>query len=610
MQNLILDNITLTILIPLWIFLIIMAGRFFSVYVNQGVTNILTLLSSLFGFVVSLIVYKNIGYPLDWSITFIRINDFVIDFGIRVDRLSVILLAILFFISFCVQLYSVSYMKEKTKNYRFFALLNLFNFAMSFLILSPNLFQFYVFWELVGVVSYLLIGFDYEKQEKSNASRRVFLVNRIGDVALISAIIFSSYFMYNYAGNKTFVSLSFEDFNAISVILSAYTSQIIFISICVLFLLAAMVKSAQFPFHTWLQDAMEAELPVSALLHSATMVIAGVYLLTRLVPIFDMNGDIYRAIILIGIITAIMCSIMAILEKHPKKILAYSTSANLGLMFMALGLGNIKAVVILLIAHALMKSSLFLLLPHGENKTFSYTEFYCFCISGLSLCGLILLGFSAKEYSYILINNIWLKYLYTFASILGAFYITKLAISLYGNAEKGRKIKPLELISVLFIIGTSILLYFKIKGWQYSLGAPFYCSICGIVFILILEKLNLLSKIGNCPKIIENINNVQIVKLYEGITNLACNIERVIYSLNIIPKKILLCGVVAFNWIEVNILNRFIKLVAECTKMLSKLDMKMQTKNIQTYNAYAFIFITLILALIIIAYKLILGQVS
>ena len=178
MTNLILDNISLILLLPLWIFLIIMCGRFFSVYVNKNIVYFLTLISSFLGAGTCSLALMNIKEPIEWIYPFVRIKEFSLYFGLQIDKLSLIIALLLFVISFAVQLFSISYMKNEKKNYRFFALLNLFNFSMAFLLFSPNLFQFYVFWELVSIVSYLLIGFDYQNETKSVASKRVFLINR------------------------------------------------------------------------------------------------------------------------------------------------------------------------------------------------------------------------------------------------------------------------------------------------------------------------------------------------------------------------------------------------------------------------------------------------
>ena len=423
MSNIILDNLTLVIMLPLWIFLIIMLGRFFSVYVNKGILYTLTLVASCIGAFVCIFAYFNIDSSIDWNLPFINIKDFVLTFGIRVDKVSLVLASLLFVISFLVQMFSVFYMRNESKNYRFFALLNLFNFSMAFLIFSPNLFQFYVFWEIVGIVSYLLIGFDYKKEEKSIASKRVFIINRIGDTALIGAIIFVSYFMYNYSGNKLLTSLPFDDMNTISAILSAYNSELIFALICLLFIIAAMVKSAQFPFHTWLQEAMEAKLPVSALLHSATMVVAGIYLIIRMLPLISLDKTVLHIVFVLGFITVLVCSIMAIFERHPKKVLAYSTSANLGLMFMGLASENISVVLIFLVVHAIIKSSLFLSLPK-DNGSWSYTKFGLFIINALTLGGICFAGYVSKDALYNAINGEVLN-ISVVLFLLSAIYISK-----------------------------------------------------------------------------------------------------------------------------------------------------------------------------------------
>ena len=178
MADIILDNIYLILLLPLWIFLIIMSARFFAVYVNNRIIYTLTLLSSFFGVLLCSVSLIKLTSTIEQSFPFIKIGNFVLDFGLHVDKLSLIIALVLFLVSFLVQMFSVSYMKDEPKQYRYYAYLNMFNFSMAGLIFSPNLFQMYFFWELVGVMSYLLIGFDYKNSVKSEASRRVFLTRR------------------------------------------------------------------------------------------------------------------------------------------------------------------------------------------------------------------------------------------------------------------------------------------------------------------------------------------------------------------------------------------------------------------------------------------------
>ena len=162
MSDLILDNIYLILLLPFWIFLIVMCGRFFSVYVNKKIIYVLTLLSSLLGIIVCSITFFKLELPLEQNFSFLKIGDFSIYFGIQVDKLSLIFALVLFVISFLVQSFSILYMKNEQKQYRFYAYLNMFNFVMAGLFFSPNLYQMYFFWELAGIMSYLLIGFDYK----------------------------------------------------------------------------------------------------------------------------------------------------------------------------------------------------------------------------------------------------------------------------------------------------------------------------------------------------------------------------------------------------------------------------------------------------------------
>lgn len=605
MQNIILENISLILLLPLWIFLIIMCGRFFSVYVNKKVVYFLTLLSSFLGALSCSLALINLNETIEFIYPFIKINDFIINIGLQIDKLSLIVAIILFVISFAVQLFSISYMKNEKKNYKFFAFLNLFNFGMAFLLFSPNLFQFYVFWELVGVVSYLLIGFDYKSNEKSEASRRVFLMNRVGDTALISGIIITSYYMYSFAQNISFITLSFEDFNAISTLLMAYCSTPVFYIICGLFIVGAAVKSAQFPFYTWLQDAMEAKLPVSALLHSATMVIAGVYLVIRMMPFFTLSPVLTNTILYIGILTALICSILASIETQPKKILAYSTSANLGLMFVALGLINVKAALIILVAHAFIKSALFVLLPY--EKSVSKINYAILCISSLSLSGLLLSGVGMKEILFKLLGEkAVLYYLFLFVCFVSAYYIIRLVVMIYKQTELKNNANITELISFLILLTGNISLYIIIRN-SYHIAEPYAAAAGGIALALLIAKNNGLEKLNKTPKILENFYNIHLPIFYDKISGCLNYIDNKIlsnYKLILFISKL---PVKITNWIEVNVMNKSVSFVSDISKELSRRDMLLQQGNVQTYNAYAFIIVTAIIALVIAGYLLIFG---
>ena len=606
MTNLILDNISLILLLPLWIFLIIMCGRFFSVYVNKAIIYFLTLLSSFLGAGACALALFNIKDPIDWIYPFIQINKFSISFGLQIDKLSLGIALILFIVSFSVQLFSVSYMRNEKKNYRFFALLNLFNFSMAFLLFSPNLFQFYVFWELVSIVSYLLIGFDYKNEIKSQASKRVFIINRVGDTALISAIILTSYYMFEYVGNYSFITLSFQDLNVISTLLMAYSSTPVFLIICGLFIIAAMVKSAQFPFYTWLQDAMEAKTPVSALLHSATMVVAGVYLTIRLIPFFTLNAILMKVILVIGILTALICSVLASIETHPKKILAYSTSANLGLMFLAIGTENIIAALILLIAHAFIKSTLFLLLPNEKTQGIGYSRFLLFCINALCLAGILFSGVGAKELIFSNLTNQTLILLYLLVSFVTAFYITRLALLIYKNNELTQTFNIIKAFSFGILLCGNLALYLVLRK-HYTIAEPYAAAIGGLCLAILLYKHNALEKFNETPRILEKLFNNFIPKIYAVFADGMNYTDNKILS-NYKPiSGISKSFVKITNWIEINVFNKTVNFVGNASKWLSKRDMQLQSGNVQTYNAYAFIIVTVITALVIIGYTIILN---
>lgn len=604
----ILDNIYLILLLPLWIFLIIMSARFFAVYVNNKIIYTLTLLSSFLGVLLCSVSLLKLDNIVEQTLPFIKINNFTLECGLHIDKLSLIVALVLFLVSFFVQLFSVSYMKDEPKKYRFFAYLNMFNFSMAGLLFSPNLFQMYFFWELVGIMSYLLIGFDYKNKEKSEASRRVFLMNRVGDTALAGAIIFSSYIMFSYGGNLTFATLSFEDMNAISTILSAYTSTPLYYIICILFITGAAVKSAQFPFYTWLQDAMEAKLPVSALLHSATMVAAGAYLLIRLVPMFTLEEPLMYIISGLGILTALICSILASIETHPKKVLAYSTSANLGLIFLAVGVLNIKAALIFLIAHAFIKSMLFLSLDKCEN----YVNYVTFLLGGLSLSGLIFAGVVAKEFLFVSVqNNTLLSVLYCIAAFITAFYIMRISLVMIKDKNLVNRIDTFEYLPIAFLFLLNIIFYFFIREKvSYKVAEPFWAALAGWAAVYILHTKNLLTKFSRTPRLLEKLYNNILTKIYSFIANTA----------NYVDVKILAdyrpliwfarFDVKFVNWIEMNIMNKAVSVTCGSAKKFSEWCEKLQTKNVQSYNAYAFIIVTIVLCLVIIAYKIMINQMS
>lgn len=603
----ILDNIYLILIIPFWIFLIIMLGRFFSVYVNKKIIYSLSLLSSFLGVILSGMALWSIKPDtiLETELPFIKINDFIISFGILVDRTALIFALVLFLVSFIVQFYSIFYMCNEKKNYRFYALLNLFNFSMAGLFFSPNLFQSYVFWEIAGIVSYLLIGFEYFKSKKSTASQKVLIINRIGDTALISGIILCSYFVYTYS-NPEFATLSFVDMNAISTFVYAYTSTPLFMGICGLFIIGAAVKSAQLPFYTWLQDAMEAKLPVSALLHSATLVASGIFLIIRLMPFFTLEGTLLKTIAGMGILTALICSLSACSQTHPKKVLAYSTSAQLGLIFLAIGTLNLKAAFALFIAHAFIKSGLFLTLPK-EGEKFSFGNFILFLLGGLSLSGLMFAGAVSKEMIYGRLSG-YVAVIFCIISFLTAFYIIKIA--LVTGFSKEEKTDKYEFSSPLILFILNILFYIYLREHAvYKIAEPFWSALTAWICVYILYMKNAFIEIPLFREgfYLDKFYTTTVVTVYEKFSQGLNFIDTKVLA-NYKPAVILSkAGVKTSAFIEKYIMDGGVNIVSQSAKGLSRFNMIAQSGNIQRYNAYAFIIITVILTCLIIGYTAIIA---
>lgn len=612
MAEIFLDNIYLALLLPLWMFLIIMLGRFFSVYVNKFVIYSLTLISSLFGAILcSGALWKlPCDKILETGFPFVKIDDFIINCGLLVDKTALIFGLVLFLISFFVQMFSISYMKDERKTYRFYALMNLFNFSMAGLFFSPNLFQTYLFWEIAGVISYLLIGFEYFKKEKSIASRKVFIINRVGDTALIGAIIISSYFIYSYAPNKALTTLSFIDMNTISTLVYAYASNPLFEIICGLFIIGALVKSAQFPFYTWLQDAMEAKLPVSALLHSATLVASGVFLTIRMLPYYTLEPILLKIISLLGLTTAVLCSVSACAQIHPKKVLAYSTSAQLGLVFFAIGIGNIKAGLVLFIAHAFIKSLLFITLPR-ENEKWNYISFIVFLVSALSLSGLMFSGMIAKELITFNLGNIGTVVL-SILSFLTAFYVIRIALKVFDNngAENGwKKCSILEILSFTGLLMLNILFYIYLhKTTQYKIAEPFWAGLTAwiVVYILYIKnafwKVPILYPMAYKGFYLDKIYMSGCAKAYEIFASFCNWIDIKVFGNYIIPIAVAKLGVKTSNLVEEKMMNGGVNLIVKLCKQISTLDLRAQNGNIQRYNAYAFVIVTIILVCLILGY--------
>jgi NADH-quinone oxidoreductase subunit L len=279
----------------------------------------------------------------------VHFDAFTLRIGFQVDQLAAVMLAVVSFISLMVQVYSLEYMKGDKRYGWYFAVQSLFAAAMLTLVLADNFLLLYFAWEGVGLCSFLLIGHYHERRSAAEAAKKAFITTRLGDVGLLIGIIL----LWRSTGT----------FDMSTIFHAATSGQIdhAYLTACVLLiLLGAMGKSAQFPFHVWLPDAMEGPTPVSALIHAATMVVAGVYLVARTMPLFETVHGTLIAVTTVGVITTLMSATMGLVMTDMKRVIAYSTLNSLGLMFVGLGTGLITAALLYLLTHAFFKALLFL----------------------------------------------------------------------------------------------------------------------------------------------------------------------------------------------------------------------------------------------------------
>ncbi|MGA7162205.1 MAG: NADH-quinone oxidoreductase subunit L [Bacteroidota bacterium] len=356
-QELLLQLSTVILLLPLFSFLLlIFFGKRLPRQGDTIATSILglALLASIGILFAKLIFYHDelLNYTFTWVDfkTVAGIGQLKLDLGIMIDNVTAIMLVVVTLISFLVHLFSTAYMSGDVRYSRYFAYLGFFSFSMLGIVITNNFFTMYVFWELVGISSYLLIGHWYEKKSASDAAMKAFIVNRVGDVGMFIGIniLWANFHTLTFEGIFSAIGSGHIPFNSNPWLTAAG----------ILIFCGAIGKSAQFPLHVWLPDAMEGPTPVSALIHAATMVAAGVYLIARAFPL--MTADALVFIAYIGAITAFIAATIAIAQNDIKKVLAYSTVSQLGYMVMGLGVGAYTAGFFHLVTHAAFKAGLFL----------------------------------------------------------------------------------------------------------------------------------------------------------------------------------------------------------------------------------------------------------
>ena len=504
------------------------AGFLFNVFfgkkVSKGISGAIGTLTVLVSFLLSICFFTQVnqnGKPFEINLfDWISVHNFKISFGLLLDQLSLLWLLFVTGIGSLIHLYSISYMHDDENMHKFFAYLNLFVFFMITLVIGSNLLVMFIGWEGVGLCSYLLIGFWYKNQDFNDAAKKAFIMNRIGDLGLLIGIfaLGAAFSTLDFTAMSSYIQgKEFTPFQATLIPIAAFC---LFIGAC--------GKSAQLPLFTWLPDAMAGPTPVSALIHAATMVTAGIFMVTRMNFLFDLTPEVQHIIAIVGGATALVAASIGLLQNDIKKVLAYSTVSQLGLMFLALGMGAYTVAVFHVITHAFFKACLFLGSGsvihglHGEQdmrkmgglrKAMPIT-FWTMMISTLAIAGIFpFAGFWSKDEILMVAfeHNKVLWIVASIASIMTAFYMFRLMYLTFFKEFRGTEEQkhhlhespslitiPLVILAVLALIGGTINLpgsnwlnhflepILTTKHEEHSLGAQEYMlmgiALAGAVF--------------------------------------------------------------------------------------------------------------------------------
>ena len=337
----------------------ILGTQFGGNWIGRRLTHTLTILGVLIAFILSASTLKSVaidGARFNETLyTWMTVGDLKMEVGFMVDGLTAMMMCVVTFVSLMVHIYTIGYMDEDEGYNRFFAYISLFTFSMLMLVMSNNMLQLFFGWEAVGLVSYLLIGFWYNKPTAIFANMKAFLVNRVGDFGFILGIGLIA----AYTGTLNYTE-AFAQAADLSALTLPGTSWMLVTVICICLFIGAMGKSAQFPLHVWLPDSMEGPTPISALIHAATMVTAGIFMVARMSPLFELSETALNFIMIIGAITALFMGFLGIIQNDIKRVVAYSTLSQLGYMTVALGASAYSVAVFHLMTHAFFKALLFL----------------------------------------------------------------------------------------------------------------------------------------------------------------------------------------------------------------------------------------------------------
>ncbi len=478
MTETITNNPTLTflgLLIPLLPLMGFLVNGLLGKYLPKGSTGWIGSLTVLASFVCVLMIFKDLGAAQSIQIdvfNWISFGNIDISFGLWIDSLTMIMLMVVTGVGFLIHLYSIGYMHADEGFTRFFTYLNLFIFFMLLLVMGSNYLMMFIGWEGVGLCSYLLIGFWFKNDAYNDAAQKAFVMNRIGDLGFLLGMFF---ILFNFG------TLDIQAVQEIAPSLSANSTLLI--TITLLLFVGAIGKSAQLPLYTWLPDAMAGPTPVSALIHAATMVTAGIYMVVRSNVLFALAPTTLDVILWIGVATSVFAAVIGLKQNDIKKVLAYSTVSQLGLMFAALGLGAFSSGIFHLVTHAFFKALLFLgagsvihalsgeqdIRQMGGLKKLIPITYITFLLASLAIAGFPLLsGFFSKDeilaHAFEQNKAIWT--ILFISSLLTAFYMFRLVFLTFFNSFRGtEEVKhhihespwtmtvPLIILCILSVVG-------------------------------------------------------------------------------------------------------------------------------------------------------------
>lgn len=554
-------------------------------------------------------------HPREFAIKWLQLPGLYLEMGVLIDPLTVIMLLVVTLISLLVFIYSVGYMAHDPGFSRYFSYLALFTFSMLGLVIANNYFQMFVFWELVGLSSYLLIGFWYQKNSASAANKKAFITNRVADFGFLLGIII----LFLYFGTFNFGQLA----GAIGA-----SSNLNFLTLAgVLVFIGPVGKSGQFPLHVWLPDAMEGPTPVSALIHAATMVAAGVYLIARGYILFASSAETLQIIAVIGGWTAFFAASIALVQQDMKRILAYSTLSQLGYMVMAMGVGSMTAGMFHLTTHAFFKALLFLgagsvihalheqniMKMGGLHKHMKITT-YTMLIAALAIAGVPpLAGFWSKDEiltAAFTHGNYNLFILALVTAFMTAFYMFRMVFLAFYGERRGEGSHIPHESPLIMTIPLMILAFFSIVSG--FIGLPFlengfstwvyfhepHHTVVNWGIMLSSVGVGLLGiYLAWLMYYQKSISAAKVAQTFPGIYKLLYNKYYIDEIYSWLFEHIVLKLAAAFNWTDRHLVDGMAHAIADGTRLIGRKLRLAQTGNLQTYALVLFAAVVLLILL-------------